>query len=322
MTKHRIDRNKSCRAPGWTIRVLGLALLCLLIAHRSVRAAILTNGGFEDAVSTAGGVPLSQGVWQGDYSQITFAARGVQPFDGSGMLRFLATRPLPPGRESTGCEVYQLVDLTAYRELISAGFAAIRLSAQFNRVPGDEQTDDRFGLSLFVLDTPTGVADPSTLPRLRSVILVDADPATWESHSLTWTLPPSAVAIYAMVEASENRFNDLLTSEFDGHYADAVALDVFPAIPGDTNADGRVDIADLANVRNNFGMVGDLGLPGDAYPPDGRVSVNDLNLVRGNYGKSISFPVPEPATLSVGLLLLAATFKPLRRHIFNAQLSG
>jgi glucose/arabinose dehydrogenase len=65
---------------------------------------------------------------------------------------------------------------------------------------------------------------------------------------------------------------------------------------GDTNADGVVDLADLNNVRNNFGGTG----PGDANL-DGVVDLTDLNAVRNNFGASN--PVPEPGTF--GLLVAA-----------------
>lgn len=75
-------------------------------------------------------------------------------------------------------------------------------------------------------------------------------------------------------------------------------------LPGDTNNDGVVDLADLNEVRNRFGrpMYGiDLQL-GDTLPFDGQVDLNDLNVVRNSFGATLK-PVPEPAT---GLLLAAA----------------
>ncbi len=71
-----------------------------------------------------------------------------------------------------------------------------------------------------------------------------------------------------------------------------------PTVPGDTNADGKVDLADLNNVRNNFGGAG----LGDTNA-DGTVDLQDLNAVRNNFGAtSGANPVPEPPSL----LLLAA----------------
>jgi hypothetical protein len=54
------------------------------------------------------------------------------------------------------------------------------------------------------------------------------------------------------------------------------------ATPGDTNGDGVVDLADLNNVRNNFGATGP-GVVGDTNG-DGQVDLTDLNAVRNNFG--------------------------------------
>ncbi len=72
-----------------------------------------------------------------------------------------------------------------------------------------------------------------------------------------------------------------------------------PLLPGDTNADGQVDLADLNNVRNNFGGAG----LGDTNA-DGTVDLQDLNAVRNNFGAGGANPVPEPPSL---VLLAAGT---------------
>ncbi len=56
-------------------------------------------------------------------------------------------------------------------------------------------------------------------------------------------------------------------------------------VEGDTNDDGRVDIVDLNNVRNNFGGNG----LGDTNG-DGVVTIADLNAVRNNFGFGTSPP--------------------------------
>jgi hypothetical protein len=63
--------------------------------------------------------------------------------------------------------------------------------------------------------------------------------------------------------------------------------DVLPT-PGDTDGNGVVNVADLNNVRNNFGAVGPNVL-GDTNGDD-RVDVADLNAVRNNFGNSGGVP--------------------------------
>jgi hypothetical protein len=78
-------------------------------------------------------------------------------------------------------------------------------------------------------------------------------------------------------------------------------------VPGDTNGDGLVDLADLNNVRNYFGGTG----LGDTNA-DGVVDLEDLNAVRNNFGTGVSGrPVPEPSAvllLSLGAIALGICY--------------
>jgi len=71
---------------------------------------------------------------------------------------------------------------------------------------------------------------------------------------------------------------------------------------------GGYDIADLNNVRNNFGGSGF----GD-YNLDGIVDIDDLNLVRNNFNPGANLPVPEPHSM-VLLAVSAAGFAAFARR--------
>jgi hypothetical protein len=91
-------------------------------------------------------------------------------------------------------------------------------------------------------------------------------------------------------------------------------FDFGPFVPGDTFPfDGKVDLQDLNNVRNNFGNSGEYGLPGDTFRFDGVVDLSDLNEVRNNFGAGASNSVPEPSTL----YLAAATLLVVVCHGFH-----
>jgi hypothetical protein len=82
---------------------------------------------------------------------------------------------------------------------------------------------------------------------------------------------------------------------------------VIPSQLGDTNGDGIVDLADLNNVRNNFGGTG-LG-DTDA---NGTIDLADLNNVRNNFGAGAAVPEPNSLTIAfAGFVVLVA----LRRRI-------
>ena len=58
-----------------------------------------------------------------------------------------------------------------------------------------------------------------------------------------------------------------------------------PLVPGDANADGKVDINDLTIVLARYGKTGMTWNPGD-FNGDGKVDINDLTIVLANYGKT------------------------------------
>ena len=97
---------------------------------------------------------------------------------------------------------------------------------------------------------------------------------------------------------------DLASAPFDEH-----TWLLTPAIPGDANGDGRVDINDLTVVLAHYGQTGMAWTQGE-FTGDGTVDINDLTIVLAHYGQSTASAagapsaVPEPASL----LMLVAMF--------------
>jgi hypothetical protein len=76
-----------------------------------------------------------------------------------------------------------------------------------------------------------------------------------------------------------------------------------PAMAGDANLDGKVDINDLTVVLANYGQTGATWSQGD-FIGDGKVDINDLTIVLANYGQTFGASpagnlsaVPEPGAL-------------------------
>jgi hypothetical protein len=93
-------------------------------------------------------------------------------------------------------------------------------------------------------------------------------------------------------------------------------------LPGDTNNDNQVDLADLNNVRNNFGAEGP-GVLGDTNGDD-RVDLADLNAVRNNFGASAS-PIAAPVkskTVATAVLLTETSLIAERIEVRHEERSS
>jgi hypothetical protein len=101
----------------------------------------------------------------------------------------------------------------------------------------------------------------------------------------------------------------------------AIGLLIHSGVAGDNNDDGQVDLADLNNVRNNFGGAG-----GGDTDLDGDVDLDDLNAVRNNFGTRFTPPnelagVPEPSSFALagGTALLAIAAVSARKSPTSAR---
>jgi hypothetical protein len=84
--------------------------------------------------------------------------------------------------------------------------------------------------------------------------------------------------------AAEGIDRDVFDLNYLGGYESQVCVKVGPpAVPGDANGDGRVDIFDYNLVVSNFGLTDYGPVPGDVNR-DGRVDIFDYNLVVSNFG--------------------------------------
>ncbi len=200
---------------------------CVAAIGSPAMAGLVTNPSFETLEDTFifgyPGTPSSYGDWGGDLSAIVTAENGISPRTGLRMLRFDAT-----GNEAdpylASSQVWQLIDISTYVDLISMGRAEALVSAWFNRVPGDNETDTSQGISLYAFSE--GMWDYDHYVGNGFGISTDSDVSTWEQAEGTWLLPTNTKYLAVELSAYENVKNDGEFPEFDGHYAD----DVFVAI--------------------------------------------------------------------------------------------
>lgn len=198
---------------------------------------LVVNGGFETTETTGGGWPSIYGDWRGDYSSIVGASDGIVPLEGSQMLKFMGTS-FRGASSGNSCQVYQIIDVSSFRELIAAGQATASMSAYFNRVAGDVQTDTEFYVQIHAYE-----GDPSTFPSrwetygydatlayVDNILFTDSNPATWEQCEVQLALPPNTDFILIASNVTEDIYNDSSYPEFDGHFADAVSVTIVPGL--------------------------------------------------------------------------------------------
>ena len=99
-----------------------------------------------------------------------------------------------------------------------------------------------------------------------------------------------------------------------------------PALAGDANLDGKVDINDLTTVLTNYGQSTAMSWTTGDFNRDGAVDVNDLTIVLARYGQISGadiMAVPEPTSITVllagaiSLLALAARRRALSSGLPN-----
>lgn len=97
--------------------------------------------------------------------------------------------------------------------------------------------------------------------------------------------------------------SDMLSGPWDVSHLYSTG-EVTLLLPGDTNGDQTVDLVDLNNVRNDFGSTGE-GIAGDTNH-DGVVDLTDLANVRNFFGVATPQAVPEPAAVTLAIVLACA----------------
>jgi len=209
--------------------------VCLLICNYSFGTNLAVNGGFETSETTSGGWPDSYGDWNGDYSAIVGATGGVMPYEGSQMLQFRGTSHGGTGSSDTS-EIFQLIDISAYNSLVVSGNATVKTSVHFNRVDTDSQTDTKAFINLMAYDGSTGTFDTrwesntyaSALSYTTNRIYLDDNLQTWEELELELFLPSETTFVALRIGLHEDIYNDYSYPEFDGHFVDAVFVEIIP----------------------------------------------------------------------------------------------
>lgn len=224
-------------ASGLLIGVVSASVVFAYVGPQRGKAVVLLREGFEAAPAPqVTGLPVTPGVWSGDFCRLSGARDNVQPLGGSQMFQFLRAdydgKPEPRGYVG---EIYQLVDLRGLREELKLGDAAIQVSAHFNAHAFPEQERYHGSVSVYALDAETatsGIArvggellSRALATTQRSSELLDRDSGAWQKSSTELLLPPQTeFLLVRFAVAHVGRGRELGHETFSGHYMDEVRL--------------------------------------------------------------------------------------------------
>lgn len=193
---------------------------------------LIINNGFENSKSIGVFVPGKFGEWSGDQTAVVGPEQGIEPWRGKRMLRMLGSGPWGTEEHYTTCEVFQLVDLSKYRDLIDADKIKLTATLHVNRVHHSKDTDTAFSFKAYACDgSPSNFHHKflhnETVGEAGSHIHADKNPETWEGVQFSMRIPRGTTYVGIGVVAGENVSNDA-TDEFHGHYVDGVSMKILP----------------------------------------------------------------------------------------------
>lgn len=180
-------------------------------------------------------LPQAFGLWGTDRVRLCGAEQGVTPAAGRRMLAFEQALPGPGDpavATADSCDLYQLVDLAPYADLIAQGECMLRLTAKVRDAGGPRDVESLFVGRLSVFDKPPAEILPAW-PESRTLaaseaaerLLSSGEANRWQQVSATVSLPAgSRFAIVQIDATTMDRTPGRGAATFDRHYCDDVRL--------------------------------------------------------------------------------------------------
>ena len=250
----------ACRACGRVLRSATIPLTLLIgslvgmgvawAVVPQVRAALtiplrIANGGFESeppgsimanaAADRLEQLPSQPGIWAADRVRVCQAERGIAPSEGRHMLAFEKALPGPGDEQvarADSCDLFQLLDLSKYREQIVRGGCTLTAIAQVNDSGPVRLVATDFVIRVHVFGG--GVESVlSGWPQTRLEALATGTErvssfggqANWRQLTAQASLPKDATFAILQIDAtSMDRTPGRQPATFDRHYCDDVRV--------------------------------------------------------------------------------------------------
>jgi hypothetical protein len=149
----------------------------------------------------------------------------------------------------------------------------------------------------------------------------------WKKDTVTFSILAGQVGMpleFRLGMREQQAEIDALVLNLSSSLTNAELDDLFAVLPGDYNGDGQVDAADYIVWRKTFGQ----NVPqwsGADGSGDGVVNEDDYQAWSANFGPSsagsgalATAPVPEPSTIAMVFVALAAFYFPRSRLVLDS----
>jgi hypothetical protein len=184
------------------------------------------NCGFDvSGRTTLGEVPVHFGYWSGLSYSLTGATAEVKPANGPGMLEFFN----PSTAHNGDSEVWQLIDLSHYKKLLTSGNVEGKLTVLVNRIAGGADAAKKFSLTLAAFHGSPAEANSLWSNRKTLALALsekeltsDGNPETWEPLVADAQLPPETDFVLVQIRALATPGDS--GASLAGHFADLVNL--------------------------------------------------------------------------------------------------
>lgn len=230
-----VGRQLSAAVLGLVVGLLGASLTFGYVMPLFRSRIMLVNDGFEAGPPPlTKGMPVSSGVWSGDFTRVVGADQGVSPHHGGRMLRLLrADYEGKPKQASYIADLWQMVDLRQHLGEVAGGGVTARVTAFHNAIPCPEGEVYTTSASLYALDAKTAEGlTPNDVPSLIDASLamsqkagspLDRDAQTWQAEHCELTLPPGTEFLLMRVGVA-HATREQQRVDFPGHYVDDLQL--------------------------------------------------------------------------------------------------
>lgn len=222
-------------AVGLLVGLGGAGLAFGYVVPMLSRPLAIFADGFESGLAPeCRGLVGRLGGWSGDVCQVVPADQGVTPAEGQRMLRLLrADYPGKPERNGYISDVYRVIDLRPYRDLVGGGGVLARATARCNAAEYPPEEKYTGSICMYAFDEATfdrldeipdsDLARESLAMTHRRRACFDRDPAGWLPIDCELQLPFDADFLLIHIGATHGPESQWRAT-FPGHYLDDVVV--------------------------------------------------------------------------------------------------